>query len=103
MNQKKPEPMYVLPNRKVCPVCGQVSYSSAGIHPQCAEFQADEKRLKKAKLKKPDKAMTLDATPSAWRKPCPKCGTHVHVRKAMCECGHKFITQKTKSGVGSEN
>lgn len=103
MNQKKPGPMYASPNRKVCPVCGQVSYSSAGIHPQCAEFQADEKRLKKAKSKKPEKIVTLEATPSAWRKPCPKCGTQVHVRKALCECGYKFVTQKTKSGVGNDD
>ena len=103
MNQKKPGPMYATPNRKLCPVCGQVSYSSAGIHPQCAEVQADEKRLKKAKSKKPDKIVNMEATPSAWRKPCPKCGTQVHVRKALCECGYKFITQKTKSGIGSDD
>ena len=102
MNQKKPDPMYSLPHRKVCPVCGQVSYSSAGIHPQCAESQADAKRLKKAKTKKIDKSVAMDATPSAWRKPCPKCGTHVHVRKSICDCGYKFVTQKTKSGAGSD-
>lgn len=103
MNQKKPGPMYSTPQRKVCPVCGQVSYSPAGVHPQCAETQADEKRMKKLKAKKPDKAVSLDATPSAWRKPCPKCGTQVHVRKAQCDCGHKFVVQKTKSGVGEDD
>jgi predicted RNA-binding Zn-ribbon protein involved in translation (DUF1610 family) len=102
MNQKKPEPMLSAPQRKVCPVCGQVSYSAAGVHPQCAETQADQKRMQKAKAKKTEKPVVLDATPSAWRKPCPKCGTQVHVRKAQCECGHKFVVQKTKSGVGND-
>ena len=103
MNQKKPAPMHSAIPRKVCPVCGQASYSLAGIHPQCAEAQADEKRMKKVKAKKADKPIVLDATPSAWRKPCPKCGTHVHVRKAQCECGHKFVVQKTKSGFGNDD
>ncbi|MBM3968883.1 MAG: hypothetical protein FJ302_03330 [Planctomycetes bacterium] len=59
--------------------------------------------MKKLKAKKPDKSVTLDATPSAWRKPCPKCGAQVHVRKAQCECGHKFVVQRTKSGVGDND
>ena len=44
MSTKKPEPIF--PSRKpnICPVCGKSSYSAAGIHPQCAEKQADEKR-----------------------------------------------------------
>lgn len=28
----------------MCPVCGQPSYSSTGIHPQCAVSQADAPR-----------------------------------------------------------
>ena len=24
------------------------------------------------------------------QKTCPKCGASVHVRKAVCDCGHKF-------------
>ncbi len=42
--------------RKVCPVCGDISYSHAGIHPQCAMRLADAphverlKRLRKAAL-----------------------------------------------------
>lgn len=27
--------------RPKCPVCGKVSYSAAGIHPQCASHRAD--------------------------------------------------------------
>ena len=32
--------------RKRCPVCNQSVYSPAGIHPQCAERQADPPRPK---------------------------------------------------------
>ncbi len=99
MKTKILESLATMPPRKACPVCGQPSYSLAGIHPQCAEYQNDEKRLKKLKAKKAEKVPIVDATPSAWRKPCPKCGVQVHVRKALCDCGHKFITQKTKSGM----
>jgi hypothetical protein len=32
--------------RARCPVCNQAAYSAAGIHPQCAERQADPPRPK---------------------------------------------------------
>lgn len=32
------------PVKVPCPICGQVSYSRGGIHPQCAVQQADEPR-----------------------------------------------------------
>jgi hypothetical protein len=34
------------PNRRLCPVCHHAVYSLAGIHPQCAEHQADPPRSK---------------------------------------------------------
>ena len=50
MDHKKPEPLSPLPlGRKYCPVCGDVSYSREGIHPQCAQAQADAQRLGKQK------------------------------------------------------
>ena len=48
MNIKKPEPLLRWPKRNACPVCGKASYSSAGIHPQCAMARAE--RLRRAKL-----------------------------------------------------
>ena len=36
------------PRRKRCPVCQHAVYSPAGIHPQCAERQADPPRPKGA-------------------------------------------------------
>ena len=44
MNNRKPLPLVPQPARKSCPVCGQVAYSSNGIHPQCAVLQADAPR-----------------------------------------------------------
>jgi hypothetical protein len=59
MSDKKPTPILLEPDRKSCPVCGKRTYSRAGIHPQCAMFQADAPRRlrlaaeKKAKTQKP--------------------------------------------------
>ena len=88
---RKPLPLYGHPVREHCPVCGEVSYSAAGIHPQCAVQQADAKRMKQAKprsksLKKVNKG--TDVKP--WQRSCPRCKTLVHVRKLICACGYAF-------------
>ena len=37
------------------------------------------------------------------RKMCPKCGTIVHVKRAVCSCGHAFaLKRKAHCCVGSE-
>jgi hypothetical protein len=42
VSEKKPEPIYFLrPAPKYCPVCGKVSYSQSGEHPQCAINRSD--------------------------------------------------------------
>ncbi len=57
MSEKKPTPINLEPNTKICPVCGKRSYSRQGVHPQCAMVQADAPRqlrltaAKKAKAK----------------------------------------------------
>ena len=90
---RKPQPLIPIPPRKVCPVCGAVSYSSAGIHPQCAMREADEKRLQGVKRPtKSHKSRITDAEQKPWQKRCPKCREVMHCRKAMCECGHKFAS-----------
>ena len=33
--------------RPLCPVCGSVSYSVAGIHPQCSAAQFDRERMQR--------------------------------------------------------
>ena len=36
VSEKKPELIYFPAVRNFCPVCGKVSYSLSGEHPQCA-------------------------------------------------------------------
>src|SRR3954465_13552574 len=91
----KPNPMYVFPQRKHCPVCGATSYSVSGIHPQCAMQQADSKRMLKQKSSaKSRKKSTKPAQPTHWQKAGPRCRSVVHVRKRLCQCGHAFATAK---------
>ena len=93
MNQKKPEPLFAAqPAHKYCPVCGEVSYSKQGIHPQCAQAQADELQSEQLKAKRKSSistSSTLFVNP--WYKRCPRCGTHLHARKKHCDCGHTFV------------
>ena len=72
-----------------CPICNKRSYSPAGIHPQCAVYQADSARAEKLKADRKKEASL--SKPSTWtKKKCPKCGNEAHVRRKACDCGHKF-------------
>jgi hypothetical protein len=95
MSQNKPKPLFVARKRKQCPVCGEAAFSREGIHPQCAQKQADDKRVARLKLKKkrekkatPQRAATFAL--KSWHKRCPKCRSQVHVRKSVCDCGFAF-------------
>lgn len=92
MSARKPRPLYVPVVRNHCPVCGEVSFSRHGIHPQCAARRADERRMKNRKppKKKPRPQTARSAALRPWHKPCPKCKNQVHVRKATCTCGYVF-------------
>jgi hypothetical protein len=103
---KRPDPLLNAGEKKrpVCPVCGTVSYSREGIHPQCSQLRADEVRLAKLKLKESRAAKSKTkpkvTSPDAvkpWHKLCPKCRIQVHVRRSTCECGHSFATSKPLS------
>ncbi|MBI3465736.1 MAG: hypothetical protein HY000_22190 [Planctomycetes bacterium] len=106
MSAKKPVPLTIpeLERRPVCSVCGKVSYSRGGIHPQCAEEQADAVRIGRLKeARKAEnaavKAATVKAKPeplSRWHKLCPKCRKKLHVRKLSCDCGHRFSQTEEK-------
>jgi hypothetical protein len=52
MSNNKPNPLFYAPVRKLCPVCGTTSYSSTGVHPQCAMEQADAPRVKRLKIQR---------------------------------------------------
>lgn len=98
---RKPHPLISTPLRKHCPVCGQVSYSVAGIHPQCCVRQADAKRMEKvqrtAKSRKPAKT---GASLTPWQKRCPQCREIVHCRKSACRCGHNFVAAEAAAVSG---
>lgn len=94
MSHKKPPPLLPNQSRNRCPVCGEISYSSAGIHPQCSVRQADEAQKDRMKLEKQSEQNGAPAPPSTgvapWQKVCPKCKAVQHVRKLVCVCGHTF-------------
>ena len=94
---KRTLPLQAPAQRQRCPVCGEASYSRAGIHPQCAQRQADAKRMarcrSRAKAKRPAAKPTAVATLKAWHKLCPRCRTQIHIRKSRCACGHDFQRQ----------
>jgi len=92
---RKPQPLYSQAHRRLCPVCGKVSYSAAGIHPQCAVQQADAKRMNGVEsppesLKK--KTGVTNAAAKPWQTTCPKCQALVHIRKKLCDCGHALCS-----------
>jgi hypothetical protein len=61
MNYQKPAPIYfVTPKGVKCPVCGMVSYSMGGIHPQCAVKQADAPRLARLVAEKREARLRLE-------------------------------------------
>lgn len=102
----KPVPLVASVTRKHCPICGMVAYSQGGVHPQCAQNQADSVRMKRLRAKaaklektakaKPDASLTLEP----WHKRCPKCRAQVHIRKSVCTCGHTFA-DKIRSRAAS--
>ena len=47
-DMKNPKPLNLEPSRKICPVCGEPSYSREGVHPQCSAAQTDTNRVHEA-------------------------------------------------------
>jgi hypothetical protein len=78
-NNRKPEPLlYQTTAGRRCPVCGEKSYSSTGIHPQCAVQQADAPRqrlLADAKRRNREQA-ELD---EAATRPTPQKARQLHI------------------------
>ncbi|HUG20503.1 MAG TPA: hypothetical protein VMM56_16060 [Planctomycetaceae bacterium] len=91
MSYKKPQPLISAKSHDSCPVCGQISYSVSGVHPQCSVEQADAKRMKHGS-KIPKKSKPLSAA-KPWQRFCPKCKAVQHVRKKICNCGHTFAVR----------
>lgn len=93
----KPTPLYPEPPRAVCPHCGQTSYSTSGVHPQCAMHSADRLRMDRLKLLKPKVAPPVTAQLRPHEKRCPQCHVAQHVRKSRCQCGFTFLVAARRS------
>ena len=90
MSLKKPKPLHVA-NRKMCPVCGEVSYSHAGVHPQCAVVRADELGLK---LQETALETAKKSPFNPWPKRCAQCGTQIpDLTIDVCACGNTLDSQ----------
>jgi len=85
--------VYPVRKGKLCPVCGQSSYSKDGVHPQCSVQLADEQRAKEL-LESRKTAVSTEQPRKSWNKQCPKCKTQLHVRRKECDCGHTFSATK---------
>jgi hypothetical protein len=60
VSEKKPALIYFPAARKFCPVCGKVSYSVSGEHPQCAVARGDAAfRAKQKKRSERKQALVL--------------------------------------------
>jgi hypothetical protein len=60
VSEKKPELIYFPRERNYCRVCGKVSYSLSGEHPQCAITRADL-AMKAKQKKRQDRSRTAVA------------------------------------------
>jgi len=100
MSSRKPPPLIPRRRHEPCPVCGEISYSHTGVHPQCSVRQADAKRLER--LKRERKAKTPPAVAiSPWQRLCPKCKAVQHVRKKTCECGYNLSLARPQPPAGT--
>jgi uncharacterized OB-fold protein len=52
--------------------------------------QADQPRIIRLRAEKASETKIEKPKAQAWKKRCPKCGATSHVRRGVCECGHKF-------------
>lgn len=98
----RPPPLYAVPPRAVCPVCGHTSYSAGGVHPQCSMIKADAERMKRVARKPRLKRTAAEVTElSPWQKICPRCRVVSHVRKKSCSCGYHFPSGQRVAGKQS--
>lgn len=101
MSIKKPLPLFHRESHLPCPVCGEISYSAGGIHPQCSVRQADADRMLRIKEEREIKSSKKPVTIlSIWQKSCPQCQSTLHVWRTNCRCGFHF---KVNASVKTES
>jgi hypothetical protein len=106
MSNRKPVPLFDQRPRPRCPVCGETSYSVAGIHPQCAVRRLDSERMKGIRLRVAEgqpKNVELSTDMGPWMRACPACNEAQHARKNACECGHVFAIRPGATQQGEES
>ena len=106
MSNRKPQPLLDRKIRACCPVCGKTSYSTVGIHPQCAVQQADNERMARVRLRIAEGRQIPIASlndMSPWKRTCPECNEVQHARKKTCKCGHVFSIRPRPPTRGSKN
>jgi hypothetical protein len=95
MGISKPDPLIAArATRAACPVCGKVSYSATGIHPQCAMNRAATAIHLAAKANLAAQEQKSHPKP-IWSKRCPRCRRDLSARRAVCDCGYSFLAAKT--------
>lgn len=96
MSIRKPQPLRAAgPTSELnCPVCGKISYSVGRIHPQCAAAQAGAVLDAAAAAKRVAAEKKLPPR-QPWIKTCPKCRRSIAARRAVCDCGHRFLLTAT--------
>lgn len=98
MSEKKPAAFPPLRERPNCPVCGKVSYSLGGMHPQCAVVRADASLQASRKAKK-----EVAAPRGGFTKRCRGCGRTVPARRMVCDCGRSFARIAPAGGGGIQS
>uniref|UniRef100_A0A7C2JYF6 Uncharacterized protein n=1 Tax=Schlesneria paludicola TaxID=360056 RepID=A0A7C2JYF6_9PLAN len=83
----KPGPLIPTVSRPLCPVCGVVSYSREGIHPQCAMVAADSVLVSRINARKAAEPKPERPPLRRFERICPACQAVQHVRRRSCECG----------------
>lgn len=106
MSETKPVPLVLVgaPPPRYCPVCRRQTFSRNGIHPQCAEQQAEKRRVEAIKkreteVKTATKAANALDPHKQWHRRCPECLRQVSVQLEACGCGYQF-PMVTRSPVG---
>jgi hypothetical protein len=86
------KPVIVIPGPEkiLCPICNEPTYSRGGIHPQCAMEQADEARvtlLRNARRADDKRGRPI---PQVHKKRCPECDSYSDAQREVCWCGFHF-------------
>ena len=94
MSRKKPEPLYSQPPRKICPICGEPSYSRGGMHPQCAAADADAKLMKAMKASNQGKLSRNHAGVKSVQ-----IAARRFPRLKTCDCGQELIGKTNRESL----